>query len=189
MLSVYSPLGSITDTTKLSACVRKSSDKTVFTISQPNIHNYVSSRKSNTRIKIPVKFNMARPTHNISEVSSIVYLGIANRVLRKDVFKPRSIAIYNLTHKVAKYPYVKLDIRKPFNNQSSTLSLNVIRSLWLNTHNQPSPTNISKSSRSVTKLSHLKARKSAHQKLHHDCGDDTNNVSANHLRYKSIHLW
>ena len=120
---------------------------------------------------------MARPTHNISEVSSIVYLGIANRVLRKDVFKPRSIAIYNLTHKVAKYPYVKLDIRKPFNNQSSTLSLNVIRSLWLNTHNQPSPTNISKSSRSVTKLSHLKARKSAHQKLHHDCGDDTNNVS------------
>ena len=75
LLSVYSPLGSITDTTKLSACVRKSSDKTVFTISQPNIHNYVSSRKSNTRIKIPVKINRAKPTHKISKVSSKVYWG------------------------------------------------------------------------------------------------------------------
>ena len=132
---------------------------------------------------------MARPTHNISEVSSIVYLGIANRVLRKDVFKPRSIATYNLTHKVAKIPYVKLDIRKPFNNHSSTLSPNVIGSLCLSTHKQPSPANICKSSRSVIKLFHLKARKSAHKKLHHNCGDDTNNVSANHLRYKSNHLW
>ena len=26
-------------------------------------------------------------------------------------------------------------------------------------------------------------------KLHHDCGLDTNNVSANHLRYKSNHIW
>ena len=52
-----------------------------------------------------------------------------------------------------------------------------------------------KPSRSVTKLSHLKARKSAHHdrimtaKLHHDCGLDTNNGSANHLRYKSNHIW
>ena len=52
-----------------------------------------------------------------------------------------------------------------------------------------------KPSGSVTKLSHLKARKSAHHdrimtaKLHHDRGLDTNNVSANHLCYKSNHIW
>ena len=40
-----------------------------------------------------------------------------------------------------------------------------------------------------TKLSHLKARNSAHEKLHHDGGVDTKNVSANHLPYKSNHLW
>ena len=42
---------------------------------------------------------------------------------------------------------------------------------------------------SVTKLSHLKARNSAHEKFHHDRGVDTKNVSANHLHYKSNHLW
>ena len=118
-----------------------------------------------------------------------VYLGNANRVLRKDVLKPRSIATCNLTHKAAKIPHVKLDIRKPSNNQSSTLSPNVIGSLCLNTHKQTSPANIRKPSRSVTKLSHLKSRNSAHQKLHHDRRVDTNNVSVNHLRYKSNHLW
>ena len=36
---------------------------------------------------------------------------------------------------------------------------------------------------SVTKLSHLKARNSAHEKFHHDRGADTKNVSANHLHF------
>ena len=109
--------------------------------------------------------------------------------MRKDVLKPRSITTCNLTNKAAKIPHVNLDIRKPSNNQSPTLSPNVIRSLCLNTHKQPSPANIRKPSRSVTKLSHLKAHNSAHQKLHHDRGVDTNNASANHLRYKSNHTW
>ena len=109
--------------------------------------------------------------------------------MRKDVLKLRSIATCNLTHKAAKIPHVKLDIRKLSNNQSPTVSPNVIRSLHLNTHKQPSHAKIRKPSRSVTKLSHLKARNAAHQKLHHDRGVDTKNVSANHLRYKSNHLW
>ena len=109
--------------------------------------------------------------------------------MRKDVLKPRSIATCNLTHKAAKIPHVKLDIRKLSNNQSPTVSPNVIRSLRLNTLKQPSHANIRKPSRSVTKLSHLKARNSAHQKFHHDRGADIKNVSANHLRYKSNHLW
>ena len=83
----------------------------------------------------------------------------------------------------------KLDIRKLSNNQSPTASPNDIRSLRLNTLKQPSHANIRKPSRSVTKLSHLKARNSAHQKFHHDRGADIKNVSANHLRYKSNHLW
>ena len=65
----------------------------------------------------------------------------------------------------------------------------VIRSLRLNTHKQPSHAKIRKSPRSITKLSHLKARNSAYQKLYHDRGVDTKNVSANHLCYKSNHLW
>ena len=165
LLSVYSPLGSFTDSAKSSVCVRKSSDKSIFPISQLNIHNSVSCQKSNTRIEMPVKFNNSSPTHNSSKVSSKVYLGNANRVLRKDVLKPRSIATCNLTHKTAKIPHVKLDIRKPSNNQLSTVSPNVIGSLRLNTHKQPSPANIRKPSRSVTKLSHLKARNLSHQKF------------------------
>ena len=47
-LSVYSPLRSFTDSAKLSARVRKFSEKTVFSIIQPNIHNSISSRKSKT---------------------------------------------------------------------------------------------------------------------------------------------
>ena len=35
----------------------------------------------------------------------------------------------------------------------------------------------------------MKARNSAHEKFHHDRGVDTKNVPANHLRYKSNHLW
>ena len=136
-----------------------------------------------------MKFNKIRPTHRSSKVSSKVYLGNANRVLREDVLKPRSIATCNLTHKAPKILHVKLDICKPSNNQSPTVSPNVIGSLRLNNHKQTSLANIRKSSRSVTKLSHLKARNSAHQKLHHDRGVDTKNVSANHLRYKSNHLW
>ena len=88
----------------------------------------MTSRKSNTRIETPVKFSMTRPTHNSFKVSSKVYLGDADRVLRKDVLKPRSIATCNLTHKAANIPHVKLDIRKPSNNQSSILSPNVIGS-------------------------------------------------------------
>ena len=143
------------------------------------------------RIEIPVKFNKTRLTHKSSKISSKVYLGNANRVLHKDVLKPRSIATCNLTHKAAKIPHVKLDIRKPSNNQPTTTSPNVIGSLHLNTHKQPLPANIPKQSRSVTKLSHLKALNSAHQILHDrgDRGVDTKNVSANHLRYKSNHLW
>ena len=150
----------------------------------------MSGQKSNTRIKISMKFDKTRPTHKSSKAPSKVYLDNANKVfLRKDVLKPRSIATCNLTHKAAKIPHVKLDIRKLSNNQSPTVSPNVIRSLRLNTHKQPSHANIRKPSCSVTKLSHLKARNSAHQKLHHDRGVDTKNVSANHLRYKSNHLW
>ena len=161
--------------------VRKSSGKSIFPISQLNIHNSVSSKKSNTRIEIPVKFNKARPTLKSSKVPSKVYLDNTNRVLG-------STAACNLTHKAAKIPHVKLDICKLSNNQSPTVSPNVIRSLRLNTLKQPSHANIRKPSRSVTKLSHLKARNSAHQKLHHNRGVDTKNVSANHLRYKSNHL-
>ena len=109
--------------------------------------------------------------------------------MRKDVLKPRSIATCNLTHKAAKILHVKLDIRKLSNYQSPTVSPNVIRSLRLITHKEPSHPNIRKPSRSVTKLSHLKACNSAHQKLHHDRGVDTKSVSANHLRYNSNHLW
>ena len=68
------------------------------------------------RIEIPVKFNMIRPTHKSTKVSSKVYLGNANRVLGKDALKPCSIATCNLTHKAAKIPHVKLDIRKSSNN-------------------------------------------------------------------------
>ena len=169
--------------------VRKSSDKSGFPISQPNIHNSVSSLKSNTRIEIPVKFNKTRLTHKGSKVSSKVYLGNANRVLGKDALKPCSIATCNLTHKAAKIPHVKLDICKPSNNQPPTESPNVIRSLHLNTHKQPSTANIRKPSSSLTKLFHLKTHNSAHQKLYHDRGVDTKNILANHLRYKLDHLW
>ena len=152
LLFAYSPLVSFTDSAKSSVRVRKSSDKSIF----PH---------SNTRIEIPVKFNKTSPIHKSSKVSSKVYLRNANRVLRKDVLKPRSIATCNLTHKAAKIPHVKLDIRKPSNNQLSTVSPNVIGSLRLNNHKQPPPTNIRKPSRSVTKLSHLKVRNLSHEKL------------------------
>ena len=109
--------------------VRKSSDKSIFPISQRNFYNSVSSQKSNTRIELPVKFNKSSRTHNSSKVSRKVYLGNANRVLRKDVLKPHSIAPWNLTHKAAKIPHVKLNIHKPSNNQLSTVSPNVIGSL------------------------------------------------------------
>ena len=149
----------------------------------------MSSQKLSTRIEILVKFKKSSPTHNSSNVSSKVYLGNANRVLCKDVLKPCSFATCNLTHKAAKIPHVKLNICKPSNNQLSTVSLNVIGSLHLNTHKQQSPANIHKPSRSVTKLSCLKARNLSHQKLHHDRGVGSKNVLANHLRYKSNHLW
>ena len=168
-------MGLFTDTAKSSVRVRKSSDKSIFPISQPNIHNSVSSQKSNTRID-KVKFDKTRPTLKSSKVPSKVYLDNANRVLHKEVLKPRSIATCNLTHKAAKIPHVKFYICKPSNNQSPTVSPNVIGSLHLNTHKQPSPANICKPSCSVTKLSHLKTCNSAHQKLHQDCGVDTKNV-------------
>ena len=131
-------MGSFTDTAKSSVRVRRSFDKSIFSISQPNIHNSVSSQKSNTRIEIPVKFDKTRPILKSSKVPSKIYLDNANRVLRKDVLKPRSIAICNLTHKAAKIPHVKLDIRKLSNIQSPTVSPNVTRSLRLNTLKQPS---------------------------------------------------
>ena len=109
-----------------------------------------------------MKIDKKRQTLKSSKVLSKVYLDNANRVLHKDVLKPRSIATCNLTHKAAKIPHVKLDIRKLSNNQSPTVSPNVIRSLRSNTLKQPSHANILKPSRSVTKLSHLKARNSAH---------------------------
>ena len=133
LLFIYSPLGSFTDSTK-SVRVRKSSEKTVFPISQPNIHNFVTSRNSNTRIKIPVKFNMTGPIHNISNVSSKVHLSNANRVLHKSVLKPRSIGTCNPTQKAANIPHVKLNIRKPSNKQSFKLYPNVIVTPGLNTY-------------------------------------------------------
>ena len=102
LLPVYSPLGSFADSDKSSARVQKSSEKNVFPISQPNIHNSVSIQKSITTIDMPVKFSMTRATQNSSKVSSKVYLGNANRVLRKDVLKPGSIATCNLIF--ANYP-------------------------------------------------------------------------------------
>ena len=111
--------------------------------------------------------------HKITKVSIKVYLGNADGVLIKYVFKPRSIAFCNLTHKAAKIPHLRLSICKSSNNQSLTLSPNIIVYLCLNTHKQSSPANIRKLSRSLTKLSHLKARHLAHQKLHHDRGVDT----------------
>ena len=158
-------------------------------ISQPNIPYSVSNRKSNTRTEIPVKFNKTSPAHNRSSVSSKVYLANANRFWRKDVLKPRPIATYNLTHKAAKTPNVKVNIRKLSNIQLSIVSANVIGSLHLNTHKQRSSANIRKPSRSVTKLSHLKDPNISHQKLHHYGGLDTKNILANHLRNKSNHLW
>ena len=56
LLSVYSPMGSFTDSVKSSVRVQKSSEKTAFPISQPNIHDSVLSQKSNARIEVPVKF-------------------------------------------------------------------------------------------------------------------------------------
>ena len=182
-------MGSFTDTAKSSVRVRKSSDKYIFPIRQPNVHISVSSQKLNTRIEIPVKFDKKRPTLKSSEVPGKVYLDNANRVLRKDFLKPRSIATCNLTHKAGKIHHAKLDICKLSNNQSHKVSPNVIRSFCLSTYKQPSYANLCKPSRSVTKLSHLEFRNSAHQKLHHDHGVDTKNVSANHLRYKQNHFW
>ena len=49
LLSVYSSLGSFTYSAKSSVLVRKSTEKT---ISQPDSHNSVTSRKWKTRIKI-----------------------------------------------------------------------------------------------------------------------------------------
>ena len=98
-------------------------------------------------------------------------------VLRIDILKLCSVVSCNLTHKAAKIPHVKLDIRKPCNNKSPTFSPNVIGSLCLDAQRQASPTNIRKPSRSVTKLSHSKVRNSARQKLHH------------RLCYKSNHIW
>ena len=82
ILSVYSALKSFTYSAKSNSWVRKSSEKAVFPISQPNIHNSLPSRKLNNRIEIPVKFNVTKPTHNSSKVSSKVYLGNANRALK-----------------------------------------------------------------------------------------------------------
>ena len=106
-----------------------------------------------------MKFDKTRPTVK----SPQVYLDNANSVLCRDVLKPRSITTCNLTHKAAKIPHVKLGIRKLSNNQSPTVSPNVIRSLCLNNRKQPSHANIRKPSRSVTKLFHLRARNTAHQ--------------------------
>ena len=117
---------SFTDAAKSSVHIQKSSDKSVFPISQSNIHNSVSSRKSNIRIEIPVQFNKARPTHKSYKGSSKVHLINANRVLCKDVLKPRSITTCNLTCKATTNSHVKLSICKPFNNQSTTVSPNVI---------------------------------------------------------------
>ena len=50
---------------------------------------------------MPVKFNVTQPTHNTPKVSKKVYLSKANRILCKDVLKPRSIGTCNLTHKIA----------------------------------------------------------------------------------------
>ena len=52
-----------------------------------------------------MKFNITGPTYNIPEVSSKEFLSNADRLLRKDVLKPRSIATCNVSHKVAKTPY------------------------------------------------------------------------------------
>ena len=102
-------MGSYSDTAKSSVRVGKSSDKSIFPISQPNTHNSVSSQKSNTRIEIPVKFDKTIPTLKSSKVPSKIYLDNDNRVLPKDVLKPRSVVTCNLTQKAAKIPHVKLE--------------------------------------------------------------------------------
>ena len=101
--------------------------------------------------------------------------------------KPRSVATSNQLHKAFKIPHLKVDIFKPSNNQSSAFSPNVIGTSCLNTREQPSPTNIGKSSRHVIKLSHLKTSKTAHWKLHHEGGVNTGTVSENRLHCKTHH--
>ena len=85
-------MGSFTDSAESSVRVQKSSEKTVFPISQQNIHDSVLSQKANTRIEVPVKFNMTRPTHNISKVSHKVYLsneiGFCAKVFLNQVLLP-----------------------------------------------------------------------------------------------------
>ena len=95
---------SFTDTAKSSVRARKSFDKSIFPISQSIMHNSASSQISNTSIEILLKFDKTRPTLQSSKVPSKVYLDNSNRVLRKDVLKPRSITTCNLTHKGAKIP-------------------------------------------------------------------------------------
>ena len=192
LLSVYGPLWSFTDAAKSRARERKSSEKKPFfqLVNQVFILLYkVENRILELKYPWSSTWHEFQQVHKISKVSIKVYLGNANGVLIKDVFKPRSIAFCNLTHKAAKIPHLRLRICKSSNNQSLTLSPNIIVYLCLNTHKQSSPANIRKLSRSLTKLSHLKARNLAHQELHHDRGVDTKSVSANHVRYKSNHLW
>ena len=135
-------------------------------------------------IKISVSFNIAS-----LKVCSKVCLSNINRILRKEVLKPRYIDNCNLIHKALQIPYVKVDIYKPTNNQSFALSPNVIGTSCLNACKQPSPTNIRKPSPSATKLSHLNAYKSAHQNLHHDRCVKTDIVFKNHLGCKQNQLW
>ena len=84
LISVYSPLGSFTDTVKSGVCIQKSPKKL-------NIHKSVTSRKSNTRIEIHKKCNITGPIHRLSKVFSKVYLSNAKRILHEDVCKPHSV--------------------------------------------------------------------------------------------------
>ena len=73
------------------------------TISQPNSHNSVTNRKWNTNTEIPMKSNKIGPTHNISEVSSKVYLSNVGKVLCKGILKPCPIATCNVIRKAAEF--------------------------------------------------------------------------------------
>ena len=91
-LSVYSPLRLFTDSAKSIARVRKSSLEKPFFPLVNRIFIILWHVKNQILGEISVKLNITGPAHNISKVSSKVYLTCANRVLRKYVLKPRSIA-------------------------------------------------------------------------------------------------
>ena len=153
----------------------------VIQISQLNIRKSVTSPISNNRIETLAKVNITGPTNNVCKVSNRVYLSNANRVLPKS----HSFVTCNPLHTNLRVLQENFDIYKPYNNQSSASSLNVIRSLCLHLRKKPSSISTHKPFSSVIKLSYLETRNRAHRKLQHDDDVNTDAVLENHLHCKS----